>query len=633
MVQHITVGPDTLPDDVPYNAGLAARDVTEQDWATFRNYLLPDHTARRNEAVVDRKLRDEGRSEDGVSTRSGKSHAEVHLGRIHSSSEAGEERLDAGQLRSHAIATVQEWNTSFFGPRGITIRLNPITQQEEGSRMPGAWDQSFEEHSGSSQGQDQQARAGWRRHLDRVKVTDNMLRIGDSFVADVNGLKIGSMVMDGRGIRMDGSQPQPHPGFGGPVPGGFGRGGPPGGFPRGSPFGGWGRGGFGAPHHHHHHHGSPRGRSFDEGPAVGAKQRSHSVSSISSSSSSSSSDSDSSLDDLPDYDDLHEKQLPVYADRLENWVNTPDTIRTKQDLSDLRAELKMVKRAGFDPDVDKKALRQHVKTLKGQWKGVRKEQKRVLRERKRERKTRRRAEKKERRERRKEVKRSQREMGRERRDSRREEKRERREDKRERRECRREEKRERRQCDRSPWPTPYGVPGFSGPPGAPGVSGVPGVPGVPGMSNPPAPHASYGRSGSWAGMFGNRGLFGPQGSFGPQVSHPNVFPHGVFPPPGVPFSHEATHSAPPGAWPEDRKVNPEESGDGQEAGVVEGPSREQRMKELEDELEKKILALDSLDEGKERREGEKEVEALVDRLDGLRMEADEAYARELAAHT
>lgn len=56
------------------------------------------------------------------------------------------------------------------------------------------------------------------------------------------------------------------------------------------------------------------------------------------------------------------------------------------------------------------------------------------------------------------------------------------------------------------------------------------------------------------------------------------------------------------------------------------------MKELEDELEKKIFVLDSLDEGKERREGEKEVEVLVDRLDGLRMEVDEVYVRELVVY-
>jgi hypothetical protein len=67
----------------------------------------------------------------------------------------------------------------------------------------------------------------------------------------------------------------------------------------------------------------------------------------------------------------------------------------------------------------------------------------------------------------------------------------------------------------------------------------------------------------------------------------------------------------------------------QEAGVMDGPSRHDKMKELEKELETKITSLDSLDQGKERREAEKEVEALVEKLDWLRLEADEAYAREL----
>lgn len=62
----------------------------------FRNYLFFDYIVWRNEVVVDWKLRDEGRSEDGVLIRSGKSYVEVYLGRIYSLFEVGEERFDVG---------------------------------------------------------------------------------------------------------------------------------------------------------------------------------------------------------------------------------------------------------------------------------------------------------------------------------------------------------------------------------------------------------------------------------------------------------------------------------------------------------------------------------------------------------
>lgn len=66
--------------------------------------------------------------------------------------------------------------------------------------------------------------------------------------------------------------------------------------------------------------------------------------------------------------------------------------------------------------------------------------------------------------------------------------------------------------------------------------------------------------------------------------------------------------------------------------MVEAPGLEDRVKELEEELERKMVALDGMKEGeKARKEAEKEVEALMERLDGLRVEMDERYARELAS--
>lgn len=630
VVHELSVNFDTLPEELPYSThSLGDSGVTEQDWATFLNYLLPDHTARRNEALVDRKLREEDASSTGSG---GKSRAEEQLSGIVG---GGEERMDEATWRSHATRIVKEWNETYFEPKGVSVQLqapeNQFRPQER--TMPGAWNSSdADQQTSGSQGyenhqqqQQQQGRSGWLKRFDRVKMTDNTLRIGDNFVADVNGLKIGGLVMDGRGIRMDGGQPQPPPGLGGPVAGGF---------PRGMP-GRWPSGGA-PPGCHHPGAGDPRGRGFGPsfGPAMGPEKqrhRSHSVSSVSSISSVSSvsSASVSSLESLPNYDDLNDNQLPLYAARLDAWVHSPDTIRSRQDINDLKAELKLARAASLDPSVDRKALKKHVKTLRQEWKGVRREQKRMMKERKREKRSRRRGEKRERRERKREVKRSAREIKRELKGARREQK---------------EARRESRGCERGQWPThcsgqmPEGMGMFGRGRGRGG----------------PAP---------FGGLFGGRGVFGPQGSFdsrnySPFGSHPFQppppplpFPQGVLGPRGGSFPQEpfgnvgGTRDAPPGAWPDDKaypwqypdekKADPaveqRVAGNGQEAGVVDAPHLEDKVRELEGELERKIMALDEMEQGEKRRgEREKEVEALMEKLDGLRLEMDERYARELA---
>ncbi|KAI0412674.1 hypothetical protein F5X98DRAFT_317054 [Xylaria grammica] len=60
----ITVGfeitPDSAPSDFPYPDWAHDRDISHQDWQTFINYLLPGHAARANSHIIDRKLRAEG---------------------------------------------------------------------------------------------------------------------------------------------------------------------------------------------------------------------------------------------------------------------------------------------------------------------------------------------------------------------------------------------------------------------------------------------------------------------------------------------------------------------------------------------------------------------------------------------
>ena len=45
----------SLPSKIPYPYWAVTRDVTEQDWQTFLNYLIPDHAARANANLADRK--------------------------------------------------------------------------------------------------------------------------------------------------------------------------------------------------------------------------------------------------------------------------------------------------------------------------------------------------------------------------------------------------------------------------------------------------------------------------------------------------------------------------------------------------------------------------------------------------
>ncbi|KAG8428213.1 hypothetical protein J3459_005942 [Metarhizium acridum] len=77
LVHTVRVESTSLPDDLPYQDDWAARDVTPQDWATFVNFLLPDHTTRGNEAVIERKLRSEEKTDAALT--SGRSQAEAQL--------------------------------------------------------------------------------------------------------------------------------------------------------------------------------------------------------------------------------------------------------------------------------------------------------------------------------------------------------------------------------------------------------------------------------------------------------------------------------------------------------------------------------------------------------------------------
>ena len=84
---------ENLPFPSP-QAHYEERDVTESDWSTFVNYLLPESTATEKNVEVN--------SKPGLQT-----------------SDADHDVTLEQQQRAYAV--IEEWNTYFFGPRGIRI--------------------------------------------------------------------------------------------------------------------------------------------------------------------------------------------------------------------------------------------------------------------------------------------------------------------------------------------------------------------------------------------------------------------------------------------------------------------------------------------------------------------------------
>jgi hypothetical protein len=580
-----------VPDDLPYRAAeFAARDVTAQDWATFVNFLIPDHGARGNDAIIDRKLR----AEDAGDARS-------QLEGLRERERSDESLMAAAaEQRRDVEATVRQWNDEFFLPRGITIRLLPAPAE----RMPGSWDSAFDKAASapevvpsSSSSSPHAERSGSRGNLfGGFKMDEDGIRIGDSFIMDSNQMRIGNLILDSNGIRMGGPgsnprglgtqqarqargpahpypHPYPHSYVAGPAPG------PP----------------------NPDHRQDERGR---QPQTSGVTQSRDSSPSLSSNSHSESSSSDSSIGSLPDYDQVRDEQLPLYTERLRVWLARPDEVRTKADVRQLRADLRAppsaVGQAGAGTQSPAEARRQ-LKALNAQWKQLKKEQRRARRQMHRERKQRRRSEKRERRQRRRDIKRAEREL-----------------------------RRDRAHPSVSPVPpTPcFAVPPIYPTPPVPSGAPIPAVPPVPMPSSWGAPRHCHPRRGGLPGRAPPQPFCATAGPFGPFGRHCGPFGRGR----GSIFN--SSHATPrglgdprqaPGAWPgaaDDAAPPPP------------GPASAQMYRtvgELETQIMSKQATLAGVGDTTTRMAVEAEVEALARSLDAIRMSADEAYARELAA--
>ncbi|GAB0138357.1 hypothetical protein EsDP_00006592 [Epichloe bromicola] len=663
VVYSVKVEGTSSPDDFPYQNDWAARDVTSQDWATFVNFLLPDHATRGNEAVIERKLRAEARSDASPTSGCFQVGAQLEQVRENQPSTTGTKR--------EIEATIQQWNDGFFGPRGMKLKLD----QETGALAPGGWE--AEREDGGDRARQQQQREACATTFGKFSIDSGGIRYGDSVVWDrngiqFNGLKLGSNgISRARGGCSSGRRDGPGDGNAGPSR----QAGPEQSTSRdnlhGPPSGpSWSFGGGSGWHrdrngqrsdrcdvHHEHHdrhdrhdrerHGrrGHRGRrSADGGRGRHSRRdekhnrnRSSSESSVSSVDSSS---SESSVGSLPSYDDIEDHQLPLYTERLRDWTSNPDQMRTKSDMKALRADLQstrsMPEDAHSDQSVDRKALRAQIKRLHAQWKSIKKAQRQTRRRERRQR----RAERREQRHQRREMRRA---------------------------------KRDSTQGLRGPFGTP--VPSVPAVPPVPSATCTPSAPPA-----PPAPTAALAPP-PWSqgfvrgcngpsrrspfffvpdGPLGERGplgshgplgnMDGPLARHGPLGEHGPLGPHGPFGPGGFSWGSRGRgrggpsggggasfgagrgrgnpRDRAPGAWPED---------DGQEAGITAPPpgtastAKHKAAEQIEAEVSKMVSQAAGLGDGVERRALEKAIEALTNNLDMLRMEADEAYARELAA--
>ncbi|KAG6079578.1 hypothetical protein E4U16_000952 [Claviceps sp. LM84 group G4] len=422
----LNVQDSSVSGHFPFQDDLAARDVTRQDWATFMNFLLPDLTARRTQVVWEREPRAEGTSEHDA-TASSMTRMEPQLDTMREE----EHPVAAAAARRRTIReTVQQWNEEFFGPRSIHLVLEqefgPHVQQEVEACRTSLEAMSFddyhsgilppedskgtstEDHKGPSMGQDQAEQQHDNTGSPDRKTDDpnsDKTFSQDTFGDPPASMGAFSWSVDGnsrwchsdRGEDLYSANDTPH---GHPGPG--------------SIFDHRERGPHEPPHYQSrppaHAHDEIRGRprhSHHDEKQPRAQSTSSTASSITSSYSAS-----SSVGSLPDYNDIQEHQLPLYAARLQDWTSHPEQRRTKRDVEALKAELKSLKTTPETvplnqiPPVNKRALKGQIKALQAQWRGIKKTQRQSRKAHKRERRQRRRAEKQERRQNAKEVRRA-----------------------------------------------------------------------------------------------------------------------------------------------------------------------------------------------------------------------------------
>ncbi|KAM3072245.1 hypothetical protein ACMFMG_009061 [Clarireedia jacksonii] len=316
----------STPDDLPFPQTAAVRDITFQDWATFLNYLLPDHVASVNNSVAIRKLKAELIDErmqrltlnEHDHPRLDFNHVDAQLNHLRQSSTGAGENWE-----SYVYDIIDVWNKGFFEPRGLKIVRSemknagrvPLDQggSPRVSRGRGFRGMNGNHHpfagcrgrGGFRMGSVVANNEGLKIGRDGLVADNNGLRIGTSFIADNQGLRIGRFVANEHGVT-----------FGGHTLGGGHRG------------NGW--------------HGHNRWQDHGH------------------------------------YDRIDDQQLPAAKESLMAWLNHPEYPMTKDMIKKLKKDISSPKPDNMkNNDQDLKALRKDVKDLLKRFKEEKKSQKKI----------------------------------------------------------------------------------------------------------------------------------------------------------------------------------------------------------------------------------------------------------------
>jgi hypothetical protein len=417
LIHDLTICSTTTFADLPYPSPekpWLEREITERDWATFVNHLLPRHADASNAMVADRKLQAELVDEQmqnltlSQEHRSKKNVDEVKAQLSPLRTATSTNKWDTQWQESERA--LDDWNTGFFEPRNCRVNVN-ISQPMHAEASPTATDSSFVNDDLPRR------RSGFggmlAKFVPRVSADERGFRLG-SIVANGKGFRMGDFIVaNGQGFSMGGLH-----GIVASSDGSFMMGGPNGIVAD--------RQGFRIRGHSYDQHpgafqnpeasGSRTTQTRDTGEARVAntyssshgqpvnnkpnRARSGSVSSVTSVSSASSTISSESVGSLLDNDKIPDYQLPMAEASLRACLNDPSHPINKATITHFNSS--MTSSRGNPPTSqlskqDLITLRREVRGLARQFKELKRSQKAERRVEKRERRARRKAEKRERR--------------------------------------------------------------------------------------------------------------------------------------------------------------------------------------------------------------------------------------------
>ncbi|KEY72059.1 hypothetical protein S7711_00076 [Stachybotrys chartarum IBT 7711] len=315
--------------DFPHRVNFLGRDVSELDWLTFLNFLIPDPAAPRGSEAARAEQEMTVRWRPAPTSSDASSHAAgPRYQQLQGPSAAA--FPDEGSFASHAEATVEEWNAHFFGPRSISVRLVP----------PEFFKSLY-----------QQPPEPMDVGVGRLRLGENGMRYGNGFTVDGKGMRLGGVLLNSSGVSLNQQTEQPAKTTQ-PIP----------------------------------HQTAPQSyytkpshlqENSSQGPSTTSTPHGDSAVHREEEEEDFDSDVDVDIGSVPQHDDLKIQQLPLYIARLQEWLAAPETLRTKSDVRRFREELKAAKRDPPPPGPDPKTLKADAKAARARWKELMKQQRGV----------------------------------------------------------------------------------------------------------------------------------------------------------------------------------------------------------------------------------------------------------------